>query len=413
MSFLIRLWWCAAFWMLGTAWTFAGGEYSNLAVEKQVDNPRPLPDEPAEFTVDIINKGDYPAPDVHVKDKLPKYLIIPEGRGVFTDKGYYDVETGDWEVGDMEVNETAVMVIPTIVSGDELPGCIVNTAEVDHPQDYSDSNNRASMAIHGADNVLCADLAVGFWGSAGGSPTDFNFPTCDSLDRYEGTIRLFNRGPDEARDIEVTIFQDPVIGPNLRIEDPQCVSTNDGNCLVKDIPVGNEVQLHFFSDPFQNKTDRQQTIEVTASSVTEDYDLFNNAPAMEITVYAFSSCKDSPIMEDIPYPYGDSGGGGGGCFIATAAHGSKWHPRVSLLRGFRDRQLLTNPAGRRFVDWYYRHSPPVAEYIAKHTWLQAIVRAGLLPLVVLIAHPFLGIVGLLSLLAAGWVLTHRLESVGV
>ena len=70
-----------------------------------------------------------------------------------------------------------------------------------------------------------------------------------------------------------------------------------------------------------------------------------------------------------------------GCFIATAAFGSLIEPRVVVLREFRDRHLMTSEAGRRFVEFYYTYSPPVAEYIAEKGWLKALVRNLLLPVI--------------------------------
>ena len=73
--------------------------------------------------------------------------------------------------------------------------------------------------------------------------------------------------------------------------------------------------------------------------------------------------------------------GGGGCFIATAAYGSSLDPHVKVLRSFRDRYLMTNDAGRAFVEAYYRHSPQFAEYISRHETIRGAVRLVLMPLV--------------------------------
>jgi len=93
-----------------------------------------------------------------------------------------------------------------------------------------------------------------------------------------------------------------------------------------------------------------------------------------------SSVADIGADEYNPAPAG-GGGGGGGCFIATAAYGSYMEPHVMVLRDFRDRVLLTNNAGRSFVELYYTHSPSVADFIAKHTSLRRVARWTLLPLV--------------------------------
>ncbi|MDD3726347.1 MAG: choice-of-anchor D domain-containing protein, partial [Candidatus Ratteibacteria bacterium] len=78
---------------------------------------------------------------------------------------------------------------------------------------------------------------------------------------------------------------------------------------------------------------------------------------------------------------GDSGGGDGGCFIATAAFGSPLHPCVGLLRNFRDSVLLTHTAGRAFVRWYYIHSPAAARVIEGSIILKTMTRILLLPVI--------------------------------
>lgn len=69
------------------------------------------------------------------------------------------------------------------------------------------------------------------------------------------------------------------------------------------------------------------------------------------------------------------------CFIATAAFGSSQDPYVFILRKFRDRFLKTNSLGASFVDFYYEHSPVIADFIAKHDTLRAVVRVILWPLI--------------------------------
>jgi len=81
-----------------------------------------------------------------------------------------------------------------------------------------------------------------------------------------------------------------------------------------------------------------------------------------------------------------SGGSKSGCFIATAAYGSYLHPKVALLRAFRDDYLLTNAPGRLFVSLYYRVSPPIADLIARHSLLRGATRLLLAPVILAVEH---------------------------
>lgn len=104
------------------------------------------------------------------------------------------------------------------------------------------------------------------------------------------------------------------------------------------------------------------------------------------------------------------------CFIATAAYGTPMAQEIQILRDFRDGYLMTNPVGRAFVDFYYRTSPPIAEFITTHPELRPMVRAGLCPIVAMSAlvvgdrggdRMALAVVALFMMMVAIWAARWR------
>lgn len=73
------------------------------------------------------------------------------------------------------------------------------------------------------------------------------------------------------------------------------------------------------------------------------------------------------------------------CLIATAAYGSELAPEVTLLRNFRDQEILRTSAGDSFMQvfnaFYYSFSPQVASYISTNNDLRTVTRIILSPLV--------------------------------
>jgi len=84
------------------------------------------------------------------------------------------------------------------------------------------------------------------------------------------------------------------------------------------------------------------------------------------------------------------------CFIATAAYGSLLHPHVKILRSFRDKYLISNPAGKIFIELYYKYSPNIADVVRSQTWLRYLVQTVLFPIIAIcwlaLSH---GVVGVL------------------
>ena len=107
------------------------------------------------------------------------------------------------------------------------------------------------------------------------------------------------------------------------------------------------------------------------------------------------------------------GGGGGGCFIATAAYGSALAPHVIILKQFRDQILSDSALGQKFIEYYYRTSPPLAEHIARHEPLRTGVRWLLYPVVggayLTLHHPGAAAAGMVIMLflTLTWSVKHR------
>lgn len=117
------------------------------------------------------------------------------------------------------------------------------------------------------------------------------------------------------------------------------------------------------------------------NEVSEDtlniFTLFGD-PALKLRMDA---ATESSLVPEVGGAANTKEDSGGGCFIATAAFGTGLEKHVMILKEFRDRFLLTNTAGRKFTEFYYRYSPPVADNIAGNEPLRLAVRIALLPMI--------------------------------
>jgi hypothetical protein len=73
--------------------------------------------------------------------------------------------------------------------------------------------------------------------------------------------------------------------------------------------------------------------------------------------------------------------GAAAAYGATGPFSSRSHSHLNILRNFRDHYLINNFFGKKFVDFYYKHSPAVASFISKHKFMKNIVKVGLYPFV--------------------------------
>jgi hypothetical protein len=145
---------------------------------------------------------------------------------------------------------------------------------------------------------------------------------------------------------------------------------------------------------------------INSSSFTIISDATTGA-SQQITLFAKTSSTSTSPGTTVPPPSTGGGGGGGGCFIATAAYGSYLDPHVTVLRNFRDNVLLKNAAGKSFVSFYYRYSPPIADFIRHHELLRTATRIMLTPVIFAVKYASAATGLLMLLAAAGWLKLRR------
>lgn len=344
----------------------------DIEVTKSVDTPLPTPGQPVEFTIRARNVGDAVASSVTVVDRLPPEMRIPPGMAAWVSAGAFDASTNTWTLPTLSPGVTQTLVLPAAVVASNPPQCLANVAESSNAADTNSSNNRAVAAVRQSATDRCVDVAVSF------EPVEVQI--CGAKKRsvkFEVSVR--NLGPDDARNVYLDLSQESTVIPGLRFVSPTCSGTR---CTFATLARGAVMKLDVRSSEFENKVQKTVMLNLSASSSDVDYSTANNQEATAYVIPRFESCED--VL------YKDSA-----CFIATAAYGSPLDPHVRILREFRYRYLAHTAAGRAFIGFYYRHSPPMASFIAAHPTLRVATRLVLTPVVLAIVYPLRALVCLM------------------
>ena len=260
-----------------------------------------------------------------------------------------------------------------------------------------------SSIVHDGDKVTVQLTSSGSYSTKtdttlniGGVSDTFSVTTIPSPDETPPDQFTFTDQKDAALNTLVTSNEITVSG----ITSPAAISITGGTYSVNGGPYTNESGTVEDGD-----TVSVQQMSSGSYSTTTDTTLTIGGVSDTFSV----TTKDKPSGKD-------DGGGGGGCFIATAAFGSPLAEQVEILRQFRDRHLLTNTAGKKFVAWYYRNGPMAAKFIQDKPPAKMLVRVALYPLIgfsLLLISGYLPVVTVLLLLSALVYLRLRTNKSGV
>lgn len=362
---------------------------ADLAVTQTVDDATLASGDVAIFRLTLRNNGPDPTLPV-VTDTVPAGLALIPGMQPVPSVGSVAVagSTVTWDGFVMGEGTQATLDIPVqAITVNPTVGCATNTATASiHPSDpASDSNAGNDSASVTMGLPTCADLSIvnSFITDTIRWRADFQGFNIDVFH----SVRVRNDGPSPASGVQITASS------YITEQEDAPIVTQFAGVIAPGATV--EVPFHTY------------TVVGAGSDLNVTYTI------------AVSATAPNPEPDPVTANNSETGGyvivrtvtgSGFFCFIATAAYGSYLEPEVALLRGFRDRFLLTNVPGRAFVDWYYRVSPPIAEFIAEREWARALVRGLLTPVVYTIRYPApAGFAWLLAMLVPLWWRQKRRE----
>ena len=254
--------------------------------------------------------------------------------GITTRSGLLDNSTATIE--DNQIHENDYGIYLESVAGDSI--VLINSNRLAGNDDYG---------LYVEDSAVIVDATYNWWGHPSGPSGGVTDPVTSMIANGTGAA------------VSEHVHFDPWLTAYLYTLE---ISSTGGGSVV--IPgegtftyePGTKVDLIAITDTFYNFV--QWTGDV--GTITDV-----NSAATNITMN--DDCSITANFNFGPF---------GWCFIATAAYGTDTAKEIDILREFRDEVLLSNSLGAEFVSFYYKTSPPIADFISQNEALRTAVKVG-------------------------------------
>lgn len=180
---------------------------------------------------------------------------------------------------------------------------------------------------------------------------------------YKKILKLNSTLDEKAKSIIETFKETPEVYDNISDQVVQISMASLIHLMNK-----NGFNIHYYN-AFEY-LDRFKMSEETENKYKENWLIIQNNKRIEVNNH--TTQRLGLNSRRIHQPQSSSG-----CYIATMVYKDYNHPKVMVLRDFRDDFLLNYFVGRKFVKFYYKYSPPLVELLRDKRIINNIIKKSL------------------------------------
>ena len=251
----------------------------DLEVKKSVNNSNPNYGDLVDWTIVVKNNGPDKATSIKVADILPDSLIYNGS------SSNYNLNSGSWSIGTLNVGSSATFHIITKVNATGLIENNVSVSAKEHDRDMSNNFDKEDINVKPA-----CDLAI---------VKRANVSSANFGDLVKWTLTVTNNGPDNATGVNVvdTLPKGFVYVKSIL----QRGSYSNGKITIGNLAVGERLTFDIITRV--NATGTFTNV-ANVTGREYDYDLSNNKDTKSILIHPAADLQVTKVVNDTKPKYG-------------------------------------------------------------------------------------------------------------